>query len=159
MYHIQLRHFPHNTHRFNLTELQLQEIVGPWCEERWIEVGERKWNPNETRLTILEGPHIPVEELSMGRGWSAAKRDSQDVTGRVLAATRAATAGAPGPRDDASAPAASGDATPAQLLALLGVDPEALLEAWRHASALYRNRSPSERLALAEEALRSDPER
>jgi hypothetical protein len=159
VYHIQLRHFPHNSQRFNLTEAQLQEIVQPWCQERWIEYGERKWNPNETQLTIIEGPRLPVQELSMGRGWRAAERAGEDVTERVLAATRAMTAGTAGDPAGVSAPVANANMAPTQLLALLGEDAQALLEAWRHASALYRNRSPSERLALAEEALRSNAER
>lgn len=159
MYHIQLRHFPHNSQRFNLTEPELQEIVEPWCQERWIEYGERKWNPNETQLTIIEGPRLPVEELSMGRGWRAAERAGEDVTERVLASARSHTGSAA--MVDAPAPAAdaAGEANASGLLALLGEEPEALLEAWRHASALYRSRSPSERLALAEDALRSGGER
>jgi hypothetical protein len=160
VYHIQLRRFPHNTHRFNLSEEQLQEIVAPWCQERWIELGERKWNPNQAQLTILEGPELAVEELSMGRGWGAALRECRDVTQRVLAAARGSGPGPPasGAVEAAQAPT-DGDATSAQLLALLGDEPQTLLEAWSHASALYRNRSPSERLALAEDALRSGGER
>ena len=88
MYHVELRHFPHNSLRFNLTEPQLRAIVEPWSQERWIEYGERKWNPNEARLTIIEGPQMPVEELSMGRGWRAAERAGEDVTERVLASAR-----------------------------------------------------------------------
>lgn len=154
MYHIQLRRFPHNAQTFNLTDSQLREIVEPWCHERWIELGERKWNPNEAQLTIIEGPRLPVQELSMGRGWRAAQRSGKDVTERVLGAARS---GAPGPvHMDAQASASK---PAAELMSLLGKDAEALLDAWRHASALYRDRSPSECLALAEEALRSGGER
>jgi hypothetical protein len=160
VYHIELRQFPHNTCRFNLTEQELlATVVGPWAREQWIEIGERKWSPHQARLTVLEGPQIPVGQLSMGRGWGNAKRQSEDVTARVLAQARqadgvaaaapgaaTAAAGAPAP-DTAAAPPAG------ELLALLGVDPAALLAAWRRASERRPGIPPSESLALAETAL------
>lgn len=151
MYHVELRQFPHSAWSYNLTEAEMRALVEPWCQERWVELGERKWDPRQARLTIFEGPELPVDQLSMGRGWRAVQRAGEDVTERVLSAARDA---APAP---APAAAPSGPSAP-ELLALLGDEPQALLEAWRHASALYRNRSPSERLALAEAALRSSGE-
>jgi hypothetical protein len=159
VYHIELRHFPHTAWSYNLSEPQLRAIVEPWCQERWIELGERKWNPHEAELTIFEGPELPVDQLSMGRGWRAAQRHGENVTDRVLAAARANLASAARAAAPVAAPAAAtGDPSAPELLALLGDEPQALLEAWRHASALYRNRSPSERLALAEAALDSSGE-
>lgn len=125
MYHLQLRQFPHNLSRFNLTEAQLRAIVEPWAAERVVEIGERKWSPHQAKLTILEGPQLAVEQLAMGRGWRAAQRDSSDVTEQVLdaakrvvdeAATRAIEeAGrAAIARDAAAAEAGGGDADGAE---------------------------------------------
>ncbi len=95
----------------------------------------------------------------MGRGWRIAQREGEDVTDRVLAAARA---GVQAPAAQQSQGAAGAQARPEQLqrelTSLLGEQAQALFEAWRHASALYANRSPSECLALAEEALASSSE-
>lgn len=159
MYHVELRQFPHSAWSYNLTEPELRALVEPWCQESLVELGEQKWNPHEARLTIFEGPQLPVDQLSMGRGWRAVQHAGEDVTDRVLAEARARMASSA----RAAAPASASAAAPSEpsgpeLLALLGDEPQALLEAWRHASALYRNRSPSESLALAEAALRSSDE-
>jgi hypothetical protein len=94
VYHIELRQFPHNLCHFNMTAEQLgAAVVEPWVREEWIEMGDRKWSPHQAKLTVLESPHIPVEELSMGRGWRAAQREGRDVTESVLAAARERIAG------------------------------------------------------------------
>jgi hypothetical protein len=150
MYHLELRQFPHNTCRFNLTEQELRAVLEPWVREKFVEVGERKWSPHQAKLTILEGPRLEVQQLSMGRGWRAAQRQSEDVTERLLAQAKQA--------DDATA--GVGDAAPAggfaeQLLPLLGADPAALLQAWRLIAERRPELSPSESLALAEATLTS----
>ncbi|HZL47764.1 MAG TPA: hypothetical protein VFC30_01985 [Solirubrobacteraceae bacterium] len=156
MYHLELRQFPHNVCRFNLTERELLEtVVEGWAREQWIEVGERKWNPHQAKLTVLEGPHLPIEQLSMGRGWRNAQRESEDVTERLLAQVRQADEAA-----KARDAAASGSPAPAggfaeQLNLLLGADPAALLQAWGLAAERRPELAPSESLALAEETLRS----
>jgi hypothetical protein len=155
VYHVELRQFPHNMCRFNLSERELLDtIVGAWAQEKWIELGERKWNPHQARLTVLEGPRLAVEQLAMGRGWRNAQRQSEDVTERVLeqarqdaqaAATSAAGAGAAAGRAGAAE----------QLPELLGADPGALLASWRLTAARRPELAPSEALALAEATLRS----
>jgi hypothetical protein len=153
MYHVELRQFPHNFTRFNLTDAELRPLVEPWVRERVVEFGERRWSPHEARLTILEGPELSLGELTMGRGWRAAQRASEDVTDSVLtAAARAAqsaaakAAGAAGPLSD---PLALG----VQIASLLGSDPAGLLEAWRVAAASSPGLPPSQALARAEETL------
>ncbi len=84
MFHLELRQFPHKLSRFNLSEAQLRAVIEPIAAEKWVEVGERKWNPHEVKVTILEGPELEVAELSMGRGWQAAVRQSTDVTERIM---------------------------------------------------------------------------
>jgi hypothetical protein len=175
VYHIELRQFPHNLCRFNLTDQALRAIVEPWASEKFVEVGERKWHPEQARLTILEGPELPLQQLSMGRGWRAAQRQSEDVTQRVIAAAREAAqaaAQAPavaGPRGAAGAGAAGAAGAGAgsagagsmtdplalsmQIGALLGPDAVALLDAWRAAAAGSPGLAPSESLAVAEQAV------
>jgi hypothetical protein len=161
MYHLQLRQFPHNLSRFNLSERELALLLAPWVLEKPLELGERKWSPHEATLTVLEGPELELQQLSMGRGWRAAERHGEDVTARVTAAARQAFADAAA---DPPAPAAQPQPAPAapagdplalgvQLAALLGADASRLLAAWRQASTEHPGLSPSETLALAEAAL------
>jgi hypothetical protein len=153
MYHIELRQFPHNTCRFNLTEQELlATVVGPWAREQWIEIGERKWSPHLARLTVLEGPQIPVGQLSMGRGWVNAQRQSEDVTERVIARAKQIDGVAAGGAGDAATGPSSAPPD-ARLESLLGADPAALLAAWRLAAERRPELAPSESLALAEETL------
>ena len=159
MYHVELRQFPHNMSRFNLTEAELSTIVEPWVREQMVEFGERKWSPQQAKITIFEGPHMPLDQLTMGRGWRTAERESENVTDAVLAAAREAVAAAPTPAPAAppSAPTAAADGALAdplalgvQLASLLGDDPAGLLAAWREVAARSTGLSPSESLALAE---------
>jgi hypothetical protein len=171
MYHLQLRQFPHNLCRFNLTERELAALLAPWVLEKPLELGERKWSPHEATLTVLEGPQLELQQLSMGRGWRAAERHGEDVTARVTAAASQALAGTPagrstpgpqsqlpqdsGPAQNSGSAQSMADplALGVQLASLLGDDPGRLLVAWREASAEQPELSPSERLALAEAAL------
>jgi hypothetical protein len=166
VYHVELRQFPHNSNRFNLTEGELRAtILEAWARGEWIEFGERKWSPHQATLTVLEGPELPLQQLSMGRGWRNAKRQSQDVTEEMLAAARSApsstsSADSP-PNGDMGQTAATplrGASDPerlaADLLALLGDDPTPLLRAWQLALERHPDRTPSECLALAEDLLR-----
>lgn len=162
MFHVELRQFPHNFCRFNMSEQELrQAVLDAWARKEWLEFGERRWDPNQASLTVLEGPRLSMQELSMGRGWRNAQRAGSDVTERLLEAARAAR---PRTGDGAPAavqrshgePAADGEVVPllAELVALLGQEPQALMRAWRLALESHPDRSPSECLALAEEFVR-----
>jgi hypothetical protein len=148
VFHVELRKFPHNTCAFNLTEAELWEIVGPWSREQWVELGERKWSPHQARLTVLEGPHLAVEDLALGHGWRNAQQRCSDVTERVLAQALATSAAA-------GNQAPSVDSAAVTLDSLLGTDPVALLQAWRLTARRRPELTPSESLALAEATLRS----
>jgi hypothetical protein len=153
MYHVELRQFPHNHSRFNLTGPELRALTLPWAREQVVEVGERKWSPQQAKLTILEGPQIPVEQLSMGRGWRTAQREGKDVTERLLdEAKRAVAAEAHAGAGAGAGPGGLADplALGVQLASLLGDDPARLLAAWRDAVAARPELSPSESLAAAE---------
>jgi hypothetical protein len=155
MYHIQLRQFPNNMCHFNMTERELLDaVVEGWARGQWIEVGERKWNPHQAKLTVLKGPEIPVEQLSVGRGWPKAQHEGEDVTERMVAQAKQASQPAMVPQT-APAPAPPAGGLTDQLLALLGADPASLLSAWRLAAERRPELAPSKSLALAEATLRS----
>ncbi len=162
-FHIELRQFPHNLCHFNLTEHELRTtIVEPWAREEWIELGERKWSPHQAKLTVLEGPHLPIEELSMGRGWRSAQRESEDVTVRMLATAKEwvdggaqAAANRQGDALGAQNDGLLADSLGLELLAQLGSAPAPLRRAWELALARHPERGVSQCLALAEGAILS----
>lgn len=186
MYHVELRQFPHNFCRFNLTEGELCEtILEGWARGEWIELGERKWSPHQANLTVLEGPRLPVEQLSLGRGWRNAVRQGKNVTEVVLEAVRSGVSAPGGTHTDAVvAPKdigpAGGEASEEQsipkhveqvdlardirfaadslgleVLAELGEEPTPLTSVWRLARRRYPERAASDCLKLAEHAIRS----
>jgi type VI protein secretion system component VasK len=142
MYHLELRQSFHNFNHFNVDDGELRALLEPWVRDQAIELGERKWSPHQARLRILEGPQIPLEGLSLGRGWRTAERESRDVTERVIAQAK-----------QAAQPWAVQAASDAGLTPLLGGDPAALLAAWRLTAERRPELAPSESLALAEETL------
>ncbi|MHB8531429.1 MAG: hypothetical protein ACYDC2_01790 [Solirubrobacteraceae bacterium] len=168
MYHIELRQFPRNLNRFNLSGQQIGAILLPWAQKEPVEVNGQHWDPREATIRVIEGPEIPVHRLSLGRGWPLAERQGQDVTGRVLEEARRAVAGGsahrPAPpalpeaedpaEDYPSAGSAAGSlAVGVELAGLLGPEAAPLLAAWRELSARTSGLSPSETLALAEREL------
>jgi hypothetical protein len=181
MYHVELRQFPHNFCRFNLTEGELRgAILDAWAQGEWVELGERKWSPHQANLTVLEGPRLPVDQLSMGRGWRNAARQGQDVTEQLLAMARTAAsarmnhvdeqAGGGGERAssadraEAQAPAGAGSALEVSLaadslgleaLAKLGEGPQPIAIVWRLARERYPEHPASYCLRLAERAIES----
>jgi hypothetical protein len=175
VYHLELRQFPHNLCRFNLTEAQLRTtVLEPWAREQWIELGERKWSPHQAKLTVIEGPPLALNELSMGRGWRTAQREGRDVTTQLLAelglqlerGTGAAgeeTIGAPGLAggpDLGVAPAPRppeadllADSLGLELLVQIGTECSPLRHAWELAGARHPASTASESLAIAERAV------
>jgi hypothetical protein len=165
MYHVELRQFPHNFCRFNLTEQELREaVLDAWARGEWIEFGERKWNPHQAKLTVLEGPQIALERLSMGRGWHVAVREGKDVTEQLLATKHNVTdpdaenVFAGGRERPGGAAVDSLDPEVASLVAdvlqLLGADSISLMRAWQLALEGHPDRTPSECLVLAEGLVR-----
>jgi hypothetical protein len=152
MFHVELRQFPNNFCRFNLNDEQLQRmIVGPWSRGEWIELGERKWNPEQAKLTVLEGPEIALNQLTMGRGWRNAQRRCQDATERLLAA--AVDTDARGPLAGEEDPKLASDSLGLQLLVELAHQRIPLARLWGLACERYPDRRPSQCLALAEETI------
>ena len=87
MFHVELRRFPHVARAFNLEAEELQvRIVLPWVRGAAVELEDRRWTPDRTRLTIYEGPEIAAEDRGLGRGWSTVTRDGRNVTARMIEA-------------------------------------------------------------------------
>jgi hypothetical protein len=169
VYHVELRQFPHNFCHFNMTEDELRGMVlDGWARGDWIELGERKWNPAQAQLKVLEGPRIPVAQLSMGRGWSSARRHGEDVTERMVASARAAVSlvdGAAASQGASSAGASiaaqerhashAADSLGLEVLARLSPEGTPVALAWRLARERYPEQRASDCLMLAEDAIRS----
>jgi hypothetical protein len=148
VFHVELRETIHNTHLFNLEDGDLEErIVGPWLRDKVIDVGERRWSPARTRLTILEGPQLGLGELGLGRGWSNAVRRGRDVTAELLDAKRAMLPTA------ATVPLRELDYEH-ELLALCASEAVSPYRAWQLADEVSEDPAPWQRLALAEGTLR-----
>jgi hypothetical protein len=178
-YHLELRRFPRSCTRFNQSGAQVGAILIPWVQDRVLELDGEKWAPGGASITVVEGPPIPVERLSMGRGWGIAQREGADVTERVLEEARQAVADGsafaqgPAPPSGAAAPAAEAaslaESAPheaadeqdtasgeAGIAHLLGPDAAGLLAAWRRVAARTAGLAPSESLALAERELQRE---
>ncbi|HEU4705786.1 MAG TPA: hypothetical protein VFS64_01195 [Solirubrobacterales bacterium] len=83
---------------FNLSGEEVRRsVLDPWLGRRQISLGDRKWDPEESELRVLEGPELSNPELSFGQGWANAERASEDVTQRVLGAAQEARSAAAGP--------------------------------------------------------------
>jgi|SRR6185312_1846922 len=182
VYHVEIREFPRNVNRFNMSGQEIGAILLAWAQQRVFELADQRWNPQTAEMTVIEGPEIPVSGLSMGRGWPTAMREGQDVTERVIAEAREAIvdgsaariaqeaeAAAAAPAEAVAAPLDEGAAEAAllavegaesdqlalgvELAALLGADAPRLLAAWREVAARASGLTPSESLALAERQL------
>ncbi len=159
MFHIELRQPPHRMHRFNLSEQELREtVLTPWVRGERIEVGERGWSADAGAILVLEGPEIPIGQLTMNRGWSVAQREGRDVTERVLAGAREEVGEGPPSSAMTSAvadPEMLADALGLELLRGLGETPMSLLSAWRTAAQRHPQMSAGASLDLAQRAVAS----
>jgi hypothetical protein len=90
LFHVELSSGIRHARSFNLNREQLMaEVIAPWLEDLPVELGEQEWQPAESKLKILEGPHLEGPDLAFGQGWSNAERASEEVTQRELAAAPA----------------------------------------------------------------------
>jgi hypothetical protein len=114
-------------HAFNLSEVALRgQVLDPWLRGETIELGDRRWDPENCRLTVLEGPHLDPADLSYGQGWNNARKRSRDVTATVVAPPASAAPATPAPpaASTADAVAVLGPADPMRgFLIALGLRP------------------------------------
>jgi hypothetical protein len=86
-FHVEIGGGINHARAFNLSAEDLsQTVIAPWLAGHPIELGEQTWDPRESTLRILEGPHLDTPDLAFGQGWANAERSSEDVTRRELAA-------------------------------------------------------------------------
>lgn len=98
-FHVEISAGINHARAFNLNEAVVQRsIVDAWLDRRPVELGDRKWLPEESELRILEGPELSNPELNFGQGWSNAQRRGEVVTEQLLdAAVQARREGTTGP--------------------------------------------------------------
>ena len=72
-FHVEVRRSFHHARLFNLSEDQLRRrVLEPWSRGVTLEMGDREWSPDDSRLTVLEGRELETEELALGQGWNNA---------------------------------------------------------------------------------------
>lgn len=97
-FHIEVSSGLQHARSFNLSDEELQRtVLEPWLSGRPVLLGDRKWDPEESELRILEGSELSNPELSFGQGWANAERGSEDVTRGIVEAAREQRGSAPGP--------------------------------------------------------------
>jgi hypothetical protein len=93
VFHVELKQFPGNARRFNLSRQQLDaEFLVPWLAGDPIKLEDRNYLPEKAKLKILAGPRLRQDEIGMGRGWANAERAGEDITERLLAEVKAVAA-------------------------------------------------------------------
>jgi hypothetical protein len=88
-FHIEVATGRRHARSFNLTEEELgRTVLDPWLSGRPILLGDRKWKreDEDSRLKILEGPELSIQDLAFSQGWANAERSASDVTPTVLEA-------------------------------------------------------------------------
>lgn len=84
-FHVEIRRSHRRAWAFNLDEEKLRgAVVEPWRHGRPLELGDRQWEPQESRLRILEGPALSPQDLAFGQGWHNAERSAEEATARIL---------------------------------------------------------------------------
>jgi hypothetical protein len=97
-FHVEVSTALRHARAFNLSGEELrQTVLEPWLSRRPVELGDRKWNPDESELRVLEGSELGNSDLNFGQGWSNAQRSATDVTARVLGAAQESRGGGAGP--------------------------------------------------------------
>jgi hypothetical protein len=142
VFHIELRQFPYVARAFNLNREQLEaRVLGAWTRGEAVVLEDRRWAPDRARLKIYEARELASDEIGMGRGWSNAARHGEDVTARLLEEAQQRTPPGGAPADNKARlleRASAGPIRLGQVVELVGSD---------------GTRRPSERLALAEQAV------
>jgi hypothetical protein len=86
-FHIEVGTGRRHARSFNLTEEELgRTVLDPWLSGRAVLLGDRKWTrgDEDSRLRILEGPELSIQDLAFSQGWANAERSASDVTSTVL---------------------------------------------------------------------------
>src|SRR4051794_5971242 len=83
-FHVEISSSVNYARALNVGETDLRTaVLEPWVAGLTLELGGQSWEPRESRLTILEGPALPVP-AGDDDGWAAARRAAEDVTRPLL---------------------------------------------------------------------------
>jgi hypothetical protein len=107
---------------------------------------DKKWDPREARLTVIEGDQLSPGQLGLGQGWTNAVKRGQDVTRQFL--TPPPSAGA-----SAGASAEAVGRLKERLLGRVGAGPLALGQAIALSADVMDGHRVSERLGAVELAV------
>jgi hypothetical protein len=157
MFHVQIRRFPHNACRFNMTDQELRtHVLDPWLSGEEVHLADRRWRATEATLTIVDGPRVGADVLTMGRGWRHVQREGADVTATLLA--QAPVSGAATDMGERAkpgdAPGVAIDSLALELLEALTTGDQPLAAAWRLAATFTPTASAPESMQLADRAVR-----
>ncbi len=87
-YHVQLQRGHHVARAFNLELDELRrQILLPWVANRRIELGDKGFKPEDSKIIVLEGPRLESPDLAMSQGWTNAQRKGTPVTRELLDST------------------------------------------------------------------------
>ena len=143
MFHVELRRFPHVARAFNLSAEEVgTRIVEPLARGAAVELDDRSFTAEKTRVTIYEGPAIAAEDRGLGRGWALVTKSGSDVTAALLDAAR-----------DRHRASGSSEGLKHQLLRAVDETGLALPDAVAMAARALPGRRASEALALGERAV------
>jgi hypothetical protein len=91
-FHVEISSPVNHARAINVGEASLRKaVLEPWVTGLPLALGDRDWEPRDSRLTILEGPAIPPPPAG-DDGWATALRTAEDVTRPMI---EVAEAGAP----------------------------------------------------------------
>lgn len=97
-FHVEVSSGLRHARAFNLSPEEVRRaLLEPWLSGRQVSLGDRKWDPEGSRLRVLEGPELSNPELSFGQGWANAERSAEEVTSRVLGAAQESRGAGAGP--------------------------------------------------------------
>lgn len=86
-FHVEVSSGHQHARLFNVDAAELRDaVLESWVAGAPFEFGEHRWDPRESRLTVLEGPEMKGPDLAFGQGWSNAQRLAENVTRPLLEA-------------------------------------------------------------------------
>jgi hypothetical protein len=79
-FHVEISSPVNHARAINVDEADLRKaVLEPWVTGLPLVLGDRDWEPHDSRLTILEGPAVPPPSAE-DDGWATALRTAEDVT-------------------------------------------------------------------------------
>jgi hypothetical protein len=87
-FHVELKDHRDVVRAFNLTEEQVTaRFITPLRTSTRFSIEDKEFESRKARLIIVEGPRLATGELTLGQGWTTARKRGEDVTQRFLTAS------------------------------------------------------------------------